>query len=187
MANLGEVIIDDDGNELTAIEAQETSEESREYQPIHQQETRQEEPKTLRAHRQPKRATTVTETKKPPVKERVTEDLQPRSSWLKQNLHYIGLGMFAMALLSIVFVSYVYPACTAILDRWNNGQARITHFDLNVGHNGTSHFIAEYWHNQAIVVEFPQDHPEQAKTYVLRMPTIGDDEPRTVTLHTAYI
>ena len=150
------------------------------------QETYQEEPQMLRTHRKSKRAPVTAETKAP-VQERVTEDLPPRLSWLKQNMHYIGLGMFVMALLCIVFVSYVSPACTAILDRWNYGEARISHFDLDVGHQGTSHFLAEYWHNQAIVVEFPQNHSEKATVYTLRMATTGDDDPRSVTLHTAYI
>jgi hypothetical protein len=157
---LEEIFIADDGDENAS------------------QETYREEPRTLRANR--KRATAA-------AQERVTGDIKPCPSWFRRNLHAIGLGMVVMALLFLVCVSSVIPVYTRIVDRWDTGQARISHVDLDAGHNGTSHFIAEYYHGQALIIELPPGHPEQAKTYALRMAATGDSEPRIVTLHTAYI
>jgi hypothetical protein len=188
--------LDKDGNEVTWEDYLKASEEETGQQPLPQQETIVQEPQavqqtvgkppvpTLRARRKPERPALAQKTI---VKEPVTEDLGKQPSWLKRNLHYIGAGMFFMACLYIIAVSYVYPAATAVLGRWNYGEAKISHCDLDVGHHGTSHFIAEYWHNQAIVVEFPANHPEQAKPYALRMQPSGDDEPRVVTLRPAYV
>jgi hypothetical protein len=173
---------------MSREEYEKLSEQTVTQQPIHQQKTViQQSTPPLRAHRRDKRVSEVTtQIQKPPVKEKVTEDLK-RPSWFKQNGKYLGFGMLVMTILYIVMVAYIYPAYVYTTTRWDYGQAKITHFDLNVGHNGTSHFIAEYWNNQAVVIEFPQNHPEQAKSYALRMSSDGAYQPRIVTLHLAYI
>ena len=182
-----ELYLDEQGKEMSREDYQKSCEDDTEVQPISQQPTVQEFPQTLRTHRKSERKTeATTQIQTPPVKERVTENLQPRPSWFKKNIFHIGLGMFTMAVLSIVVVSYVYPAYVSFTDRLQCGQNLICHTDIDVGHNGKSHFITEYWHNQAIVIECSQVHPEQGKTYALRMPS-GDDEPRIVSLHPAYI
>lgn len=184
MEDLKHFYLDGNGNEISPEDYAKAREEATEAQHISQQATVQEFPHKLRAHRpvaKPKAVVT-----KPPVKEKVTEELK-HPSWFKRNLKYIGAGMVAMTILWIVCTSYVYPAGVYIVTRWDYGKAKLTQFDLNVGHNGTSHFIAEYWHNQAVVIEFPQDHPERAQSYTVRMSSDGEDQPRIVTLHTAYI
>lgn len=149
-------------------------------------------PKVLRAHR-PKHADVAS----PGVPyadvqhshEVVTEDLPPQQNWLKQHLHHIGIGMSLMLALWYVGVTYVVPVVTQTIDRWNCGENRICHYDLNVGHNGngTSHFITEYWNRQVIVIEIQSGHPEHTKLYAQTIFAAGDKSPRLVTLTTAYV
>lgn len=133
------------------------------------------QPKTLRAHRQ-KRS-----------KEPVTEKLQPTTPWYVEHLYTIGLWMIALFLLSLAFCSVVLPLYTNIVDRWSYGEARISQFDCECGHNGTSHFIAQYYQKQVVLIEFPQNHPERATVYTVHLSMNGNDTPRTVTLSAAYI
>jgi hypothetical protein len=147
-------------------------------------------PKVLRTHR-PKHAD-VESSGAPyadvqPEREIVTENLPRRSPWFREHALHIGLGMLLMLLLWYAGVTYVLPFVTQTIDRWNCGENRICHYDLNVGHNGTSHFITEYWHSQVIVIEIQQGHPENTKLYAQTIFAAGDTSPRLVTLTPAYL
>jgi len=97
------------------------------------------------------------------------------------------MGMLLMILLYLVGITLVLPWTTSQLDHWQSGEGRLTQCDLNVGHHGTSHFLAEYWHQQAIVIEIPQGNPSGAKTYALPILVAGDTLQRTVTLKPLYL
>ena len=54
-----------------------------------------------------------------------------------------------------------------VSDQWYYGDARVTQLDADVGHGGTSHFIAEYYNNSVIIVELPVRNPQQFHAYTL--------------------
>ncbi len=147
-------------------------------------------PKVLRAHR-PKppdtEASGVPDADVQPGSQVVTEDVPPQKSWRKHHAVPFGIGMLLMLALWYVGVTYVLPFATQAREHWNCGENRICHYDFNVGHNGTSHFITEYWQNQVIVIEIPQGHPENTKLYTQTVFAAGDTSPRLVTLTIAYL
>lgn len=150
-------------------------------------------PRILRAHR-PKHAdvksSEVPATDTVSAWEVVTEDLPVRQSWVfgwvREHMVQIGLGMIVMLVIYSIGTAYVIPVMTRTIDHWNCGENRICHYDFNVGHNGKSHFIAEYWHDQVIVIEMQAGKTEQTHAYSQAI-TGNDNSPRLVTLTTAYI
>ncbi|HEU5380258.1 MAG TPA: hypothetical protein VFV38_32950 [Ktedonobacteraceae bacterium] len=69
---------------------------------------------------------------------------------------------------SLVFVGYLLlsflllPVIGNAYNQVQYGSGRISNFDFNVGHGGTSHFIAQMYRQQVIVVEI--DEPEYKGT-----------------------
>ena len=53
---------------------------------------------------------------------------------------------------------------TSITDQWNYGSHRITQVDANVGHGGESHFLAEYYHNEIVIIEVDQNTTDHIYT-----------------------
>ncbi|SRR6266567_4810243 len=137
-------------------------------------------PEHLRAHR-PKPADTMTQIPADAYYPD-TEDLL-RPSWLRQHLNIIGAGMFFMMLLWFVGTQYVLPVVLDKVDHWNTGEARISHYDLNVGHGGKSHFLTQYWHNQVVLIEFPGGDVSHGKVYTAPVMAInGKPVQRVVSL-----
>jgi hypothetical protein len=92
--------------------------------------------------------------------------------------------MLALYLLAVVVI---VPFVTEQVDHWTYGEQRLSQFDFDVGHGGISHFLAEYWHGQIVVIEMPQHHLEQSKTYLFAVSTGEDKSGRVITLRPAYI
>ncbi len=89
----------------------------------------------------------------PPVD---TEDLVSEP---ERRLSPKTLGICGAVVMLILFWlgnSYVVPTITGISDNFQYGQARISSFDFNVGHGGTSHFIAQVYRGHVVVIEFDQ-------------------------------
>lgn len=82
-----------------------------------------------------------------------------------------GVVFLATVLLSLgcwlFWVQAVVPAWNWSQDQWHYGDARITQLDANVGHDGISHFIAEYYQGQIVVIEVSLRDPSVSHTYTL--------------------
>lgn len=116
-----------------------------------------------------------------------TEDLPEQPTWLQKHLHQIGFGMLLMLVGYCLASWYIVPFVNQTLDQWHCGENRICQYDLDVGHGGTSHFITQYWNNQVIVIEFPNDDPVKTKLYSQQVTITEDTSQHLVTLTTATI
>ncbi|MBA2284219.1 MAG: hypothetical protein H0W02_01920 [Ktedonobacteraceae bacterium] len=107
------------------------------------------------------------------------------SSWLHRALrrHWLPLvgGMLLLLVLWYACATYVLPFVQDTQHHWQYGDARLSQVDLNVGHGGTSHFLALDLHGSIIVIEFPLKDPKQAHSYVAGYIT-DDGRPHVVTL-----
>ena len=54
---------------------------------------------------------------------------------------------------------------------------RVTVFDADVGHGGTSHFFAQYYKHSIVVIEFSPSHPDQSRSYVISNQQVNTDLP----------
>jgi hypothetical protein len=138
----------------------------------------------LRAHR-PR-----TDALQPPSggvqEEAYTEDLPKRRGLLATYWPHVLAGMCLMLGFYLLMTRLVLPFVVNTQQQWNYGYSRITEYDLNVGHNGTSHFIAQYYKNQIVVIEMPIAHPDQSKIYALSETVAGDTSQHVITLTIAY-
>lgn len=93
----------------------------------------------------------------------------PKKPFLLQN-HPWGSFLVGMALCYVLFLfgqQVVIPFVTATYDQWHYGDARLTQLDADVGHSGTSHLIASYYHGHIVVIEILVSHPQDNRVYVL--------------------
>src|SRR5579859_8148796 len=115
---------------------------------------------------------------------RQTDDLaRPahRSGWFKRHSVQIGAGMLFMLALVIFGITTVIPFVTEKIDHWNCGAPPgICQYDIDVGHGGTSHFMTQYWHSEAIVIELRMGKPEKTTVYALPLLLSGDSANRLV-------
>jgi hypothetical protein len=112
--------------------------------------------------------------------ERRTEEL-PRPG--KHPMFYIGISML-IALVFITAYVYIPPVWQRHVDDVTYGYPRTFQIDANVGHGGTSHFIAVNEHGIIEVLEIP-NHPgttNQPRLYIIvRLSSQGADlVPATV-------
>jgi hypothetical protein len=140
---------------------------------------------TLRAHRP--RTSDAVQPLDADEQEVVTQDLPRRRGLLATYWPHILTGMGLMLGFYLLMSRLVLPFVVNTQQQWNYGYSRITEYDLNVGHHGTSHFVAQYYKNQIVVIEMPVDHPEQSKIYALSETVAGDTSQHIVTLTTAYV
>lgn len=118
----------------------------------------------------------------PPRRIRTTEDIPKRPPRLSQPSKYIGIGLIIMCFLLVGGVVWGIPFVTDKVNHWNYGEARLSYFHLNVGHNGPSDFLAEYLHGQAVVIEFPGGKTTNTHVYSVSFASATDKTPRIVTL-----
>src|SRR5579885_3272588 len=93
----------------------------------------------------------------------------PKQPFLLQK-HPWGSFLVGMALCLILFLfgrQLVIPFVSATYDQWHYGDARLTQLDADVGHGGTSHFIASYYHGHIVVIELLLSHPQENQVYLL--------------------
>ena len=78
---------------------------------------------------------------------------------------YFLLGV-AIVLVGLIFWSWiVVPWWANVNDQWQYGNARITRFTADVGHGGTSTFIAFDLDGSVIIIEMPGGSINDAKLY----------------------
>ena len=98
---------------------------------------------------------------------RTTDDLAINRPKHTKGWVAFWLAAFGTLALLLFICNVVLPWWQGIQDHWQYGSARITQFDANVGHGGTSHFVAEYYHQQVLVIEMPQADLHNYHVYVL--------------------
>jgi len=116
-----------------------------------------------------------------------TEDLPKRPGLLATYWKHMVAGMAIMLGFHLLMTHLVLPFVISTQEHWNYGYSRVSVYDLNVGHGGMSHFVAQYYKNQIVVVEMPIDHPDQSKIYAVSETVAGDTSQHVVTLTTAYV
>jgi hypothetical protein len=116
-----------------------------------------------------------------------TEDVPKRQSLLSIYWKHIVAGMCISLGFYLLMTRLVLPFVIQTQEQWNYGYSRVSVTDLNVGHGGMSHFIAQYYKSQIVVIEMPVDHPEQSKIYALSETVEGDTSQHVITLTTAYV
>ena len=79
----------------------------------------------------------------------------------------ILLGAF-LALAILLFLQQVaIPWGNSIKDQWNYGDAHVTQLDADVGHGGVSHFLAEYYQGNIVIIEISLSNPNNTHVYTL--------------------
>jgi hypothetical protein len=116
-----------------------------------------------------------------------TEELPKRPGLLALYWKHLVAGMCLMLGFYLLMTQLVLPFVISTQEHWNYGYSRVSVYDLNVGHGGVSHFVAQYYKNQIVVIEMPIDHPEQSKIYAVSETVAGDTSQHVVTLTTAYV
>src|SRR6266516_1268238 len=96
-----------------------------------------------------------------------TEELPKRPSLLALYWKHLVAGMCLMLGFYLLMTRLVLPVVISTQEPWNYGCGRVSDYDLNVGHGGMSHFVAQYYKNQIVVIEMPVDHPDQSKIYAV--------------------
>jgi hypothetical protein len=119
--------------------------------------------------------------------ETYTEDLPKRRGLLSIYWKHIVAGMCITLGFYLLMTRLVLPFIVQTQQQWNYGYSRVSDFDFNVGHGGTSHFITQYYRNQIVIIEMPVDHPERSKIYAVYESVQGDINQHVVTLTTAYV
>src|SRR5207244_3322730 len=77
------------------------------------------------------------------------------------------IGMVLIIGLIMFWQQVVMPWWTEIQDQWHYGDTHITQFNADVGHGGVSHFIAEYYNHEIVVIEISQTNPNTLHVYTL--------------------
>ena len=77
------------------------------------------------------------------------------------------VGMALCLMLFLVGQQVVLPFVTATADQWHYGDGRLSQLDADMGHGGTSHLIASYYHGHIVVIEILLSHPQDNRVYVL--------------------
>ncbi len=98
-----------------------------------------------------------------PPTQRQTETVPaPKPPRKRRSILPVGIGMFIVVGTLLIFQHVIAPSYVWASDQWHYGDARMTQLDANVGHGGTSHFIAEYYHGSVIILELA---PQQFHSY----------------------
>jgi hypothetical protein len=116
-----------------------------------------------------------------------TDDVSKRQSLLAAHWHHLLAGAALFLGFYLLLSRIILPFIVDTTAHWDYGAARISHYDLDVGHGGTSHFITEYYRNQAIVIEMPLHDPGHSHIYALAESLAGNDSQRVVSLTPAYV
>jgi hypothetical protein len=77
-----------------------------------------------------------------------TEDLPKRPGLLALYWKYLVAGACLMLGFYLLMTQLVLPFIISTQEHWNYGYSRVSVYDFNVGHSGTSHFVAQYYKNQ---------------------------------------
>jgi hypothetical protein len=103
-----------------------------------------------------------------PPEQRKTEPAPtPKPPRKRRSLVPVAVGMLIVVATLLIVQRVVLPTATWASDQWHYGDARMTQLDADVGHGGSSHFIAEYYNGSIIIVELPVKNPQQFHVYTL--------------------
>ena len=93
---------------------------------------------------------------------------QPRRrSLVSKQMGFLLLGVGVVVALLVIWNQLLAPALGWGQDQWHYGDSRITQMDANVGHGGTSHFLATFSKGEIVIIEIPLDHPNNDQVYTL--------------------
>ncbi len=95
--------------------------------------------------------------------------------------------MLCFLVLYIVWNAFVLPWWQGVEDQWQYGQGRITRMDADVGHGGTSTFLAFVLNRQVIIIEAPNESMEHAKYYKTATLVGTYSTPPVITLSVADV
>lgn len=100
--------------------------------------------------------------------------------------HWLPLAFGACLLIGLYagYQQWVAPAWRNVQAQWHTGDGRITQLDVDVGHGGMSHFLAQYYDGHIMVIEIQLRNPTHIMTYTVPalMPNAG--KPQDLTLST---
>ena len=97
----------------------------------------------------------------------------------------LGVGIVLVGLL--VWSRIVLPWWANVNDQWRYGDARITRFTADVGHGGTSTFIAFDLDGSVMIIEMPGGNIAEAKLYRTGNLIGADADHRIVTVSIADV
>ncbi|HEU5383642.1 MAG TPA: hypothetical protein VFV38_50220 [Ktedonobacteraceae bacterium] len=113
--------------------------------------------------------------------DRTTEPVvQPKTHRLRKPTLFVIAVTLALLSLFLMWQQAVAPWWASMQDQWHYGSSRITQMDANVGHNGESHFIAQYYKGAIVIIEIPYASTNNTHTYTI--PGISTDGSTPVVL-----
>ena len=77
----------------------------------------------------------------------------------------------------------VTPTWSNLQDQWHYGDSHVTQMDADVGHGGMSHFLAEYYQGNIVVIEISLSNPNN--THVYTIAGVWNSESRTPVIQLA--
>jgi hypothetical protein len=86
---------------------------------------------------------------------------------LLKRWYLLGSGALLLLGLYIGYMRVALPLFTNLSLQWHYGDARIVQLDANVGHGGTSHFLAQWYHGYILLVEISENNPHLIHAYKL--------------------
>ncbi len=96
----------------------------------------------------------------------------------KSRSHFVE-AMILGVIGSFVLLLYASPTVQYVGDQWQYGNARTSEFLFDVGHGGTSRFLASYYHGSVYITEYAHNaDPGYEHTYSFQAP--GNDQTRHV-------
>jgi len=141
---------------------------------------------TRSAHDIPRRASAYTVGQNIP--EATTQQLlfvEPKRTRSLVPYFLLGVGIVLVGLLFWSWI--VVPWWAGVSDQWQYGNARISRFTADVGHGGTSTFIAFDLDGSVMIIEMPGGNIAEAKLYRTANLIGADADHRIVTLSIATV
>lgn len=109
--------------------------------------------------------------------------LRRLAGWLLRGTlaHWLPLGCGVLLMIGgyAGVENWLLPALGNLSDQWHLGDGRIVQLDADVGHGGTSHFLAQWYHGSILVMEMAENNPHVMHAYKL---TPFTREQGTITL-----
>lgn len=100
--------------------------------------------------------------------------------WLRLSLRsrtWLVSGMGLMLVLYLFGSLVVLPFGISVYTHWRGGEAHVLVYELNVGHKGTSTFLTQYYHGQAVVIEYPGGKMENPRMYIIAASSPDPNQP----------
>lgn len=85
----------------------------------------------------------------------------------------LGFGLLLMIGLYTGYQQWVAPTWANLQAQWHTDDGRIVQMDADVGHGGVSHFLAQYYNGQVVVIEISLNNPTHIHTYSVQAITPG--------------